>query len=83
MRTSAMALSLLAFAASALAAPTPLGAVVRAVPNLREVIRNPEPIDSRASANLKALGYNLLDVDISTRETPAIEAEIDPPNKIV
>jgi hypothetical protein len=82
MHCSTILLPLLAFTASALAAPTPLGAVVRAVPNLREVIRNPAPIDSRIAAKLKALGLSV-GLEIGTRETPALEAEIEPPSKIV
>lgn len=82
MHCSTILLPLLAFTTSALAAPTPLGAVVRAVPNLREVIRNPAPIDSRIATEIKAPGLSV-GLEIGTRETPALEAEIDPPSEIV
>lgn len=83
MHSSTIVLPLLAFAASVLAAPTPLEAVARAVPNVHEVIRNPAPIDNRFVAKLQALGLLKTDVVISTRAVPKVETEIDDPSKIV
>jgi hypothetical protein len=47
MQPSISLLSLLACAASVLAAPTPLHPAARGVPNLHEVIRNPAPINHK------------------------------------
>jgi hypothetical protein len=74
-------LPLLAFAASILAAPTPLQPVARTVPNLHEVIRNPAPVNEKLHAGLNLFGGGI-DVDFHTRAVPAIEKEITPPKEV-
>jgi hypothetical protein len=73
-------LPLLAFAATVVAAPTPLHP--RRVPNVHEVIRNPAPIDSRVAAKVNLLGTTV-GVEIHTRGVPKVEANIDDPSTIV
>lgn len=79
MRSVTAILPLLAFAASILAAPTPLQPVGRAVPNVREVIRNPAPVDDNLRVEVDILGNKL---EIGLRGVPALEKEIAPPNEV-
>ncbi|KAL6710959.1 hypothetical protein ACN47E_006834 [Coniothyrium glycines] len=51
MHATAALLSLLALASISVAAPMPQQQVARAVPDLREVIRDPMPIDAQADIN--------------------------------
>jgi hypothetical protein len=75
-------LPLLVFAATVVAAPTPLHPAPRRVPMVHEVIRNPAPIDSRVAAKVNLLGTTV-GVDIHTRGVPKVEANIDDPSTIV
>jgi hypothetical protein len=61
MHATTALLPLLALAATVVAAPTPVHEVARGLPNLREVIRNPKPIDAAKDLDeiLAALGKDL------------------------
>jgi hypothetical protein len=73
MQPSISLLSLLACAASVLAAPTPLHPVARGVPNLHEVIRNPAPIDHKCDG--LDLGLIKLCLGKHDRSVPVLEDE--------
>ncbi|KAF2824246.1 hypothetical protein CC86DRAFT_52442 [Ophiobolus disseminans] len=81
MHSVAALLPLLAFAASILAAPTPLQPIARTMPNLHEVIRNPTPVDSRTHVGLNILGAEI-GVNVDTRAVPSVAKEIKPPNEV-
>jgi hypothetical protein len=85
MHSATVLLPLLALAASVIAMPMPPHPLVRGVPNVHEVIRNPAPIDERISVNagLKSFLEDLVDIQISTRATPKVEKKIKDPSTIV
>lgn len=82
-------LPLLGFAASTIAAPTPLRPLARSVPDIKSVIRNPAPIDHSvavevdhkplADVNLESVNLNT----ILTRAAPAIDRKIVDPVDVV
>jgi hypothetical protein len=74
-------LSLLAFAASVSASPTPVRSVARAIPHVHEVIRNPEPVDNRIIAEGEILKQHIA-VKLHTRAPPAVEKEIVQPVEV-
>jgi hypothetical protein len=78
MRSLTTLLSLVAFAASVSAAPTPVRSVARAIPHIHEVIRNPEPVDNRIIAEGEILKQHIT-VKLHTRAHPAAEKDIVPP----
>lgn len=84
MHATTALLPLLALATTILAAPTSLRPVVRAVPDLNMVIRNPEPIDHRAVVTALLEG-NIPEAlnKIVTRAPPALDKTLADPVDVV
>jgi hypothetical protein len=77
MHSNTIFISLLAFAANVFAAPTPLRSVIRTVPNVHEVIRNPVPIDAGIRLDIEALAQHL-SLFLHSRAVPAVAKEASP-----
>jgi hypothetical protein len=76
MHSTTPLLSLLAFAACAVAAPMPLHFIPRAIPKLHEIIRNPAPIDASLSLEFDFLKDHL-GLNVNTRAVPKLEVEAE------